>query len=374
MSRRLAGMIVRLAAALLPPRLRDWGEAMKAEIGSIERPIAALLFALGCLGCALGQAFRRLLMPSPAPDRKGSSLLDRPFQLAIVCAVGATGLGLAYMTAGGAPTRYLAMNCAALLFGLVLVGLARRGEARGNGLLDLALAVALLLTSLFGESAGGVMRWVSVAGILLQPGLFLVPILALRFARSTDALSTVAVLTAALALALQPDRAMAGALAAGMTALVLTRPGRAALIGAGGALAALVATLVRTDPSPAMPFVDGVLVSSFEVDPLAGVAVLGGALLMLLPAAVGLSRDSAGRSAHAVFGAVWLAVILAAILGNYPTPLVGYGGSAIIGYLVSLLGLPPHAGADAARCRLPGAEEETAEGPGHLRAAMSPVR
>ena len=44
---------------------------------------------------------------------------------------------------------------------------------------------------------------------------------------------------------------------------------------------------------------------------------------------------------YAAFGAVWLAVILAAALGNYPTPLVGYSGSAILGYLLSLLGLPP---------------------------------
>jgi hypothetical protein len=40
-------------------------------------------------------------------------------------------------------------------------------------------------------------------------------------------------------------------------------------------------------------------------------------------------------------------VIVAAALGNYPTPLVGYGGSAIIGYVVSLLGLPPRTNLDA---------------------------
>jgi cell division protein FtsW (lipid II flippase) len=28
-------------------------------------------------------------------------------------------------------------------------------------------------------------------------------------------------------------------------------------------------------------------------------------------------------------------VIAAAAIGNYPTPLVGYGGSAILGYLLS---------------------------------------
>lgn len=38
---------------------------------------------------------------------------------------------------------------------------------------------------------------------------------------------------------------------------------------------------------------------------------------------------------------------MAAALGNYPTPIVGYGGSAIIGYVLSLLALPKRAGAHA---------------------------
>ena len=69
--------------------------------------------------------------------------------------------------------------------------------------------------------------------------------------------------------------------------------------------------------------------------------MLAGAVLMLVPAIAGYFRDPDNRPLYAVFGAVWLAVILAAALGNYPTPLVGYGGSAILGYLLSLLGLPP---------------------------------
>jgi hypothetical protein len=71
--------------------------------------------------------------------------------------------------------------------------------------------------------------------------------------------------------------------------------------------------------------------------------VLAGAALMLVPALIGLRHDSGHRDAHAVFGAVWLALLAAAALGNYPTPLVGYGGSAILGYLFSLIALPARA-------------------------------
>ena len=275
-----------------------------------------------------------------------SNLLRHPRRLAALCAIGATGLGLAYMTAAGAPFSYLAINAAALAIGLLAIGvLTEAGKLwrLGGGAVGVALACLILLTSLFGISADGATRWLSAGGLLLQPGLFLVPAVALGFARARDLASLLAVSIAALALALQPDRAMAGALAAGMAALALVRPERIVLAALGAALAAFAATLVRPDASAAMPFVDQIFYSSFAVHPLAGLAVIAGAALLLVPALAGYFRDADQRASYAVFGAVWLAVILAAAFGNYPTPLVGYSGSAILGYLISLLGLPPRA-------------------------------
>ncbi len=329
MRRVLAEMIVRLAAIILPARLRDWGRAMVVELAAIERPGAALAFALGCLAGALRQTM--------------SAHLRHPRRLAALCAIVATGLGLAYMNAAGAPLSYLAINAAALAIGLLAVGVltdAGRLWRIAGGAVGVALACLILLTALFGVSADGATRWISAGGILLQPGLFLVPVVALGFARARGAASLLAVLIAALALALQPDRAMAGALALAMAALALARPERGVLVALGAALAAFAATMVRADASAAMPVVAQVFYSSFGVHPLAGLAVLAGAALMLVPAIAGYIRDSDHRPIYAVFAAVWLAVILAAALGNYPTPLVGYGGSAILGYLISLLGLP----------------------------------
>jgi hypothetical protein len=211
-----------------------------------------------------------------------------------------------------------------------------------------------------GASAEGVTRWVPVGGVMLQPSLILLPILALRFARTRDALSTLALLIAALALALQPDRAMAGTLAAAMAMLAWLRPERNVLLALAAAGAGFAATLLRADPSAAMPYVDQVFFTSFAAHPLAGLAVAAGALLLLVPAAVGLAGDAAHRTTHALFGTIWLAVILAALLGNYPTPVVGYGGSAILGYLVSLLGLPPRARAGASDATIAGRAEPDA--------------
>jgi hypothetical protein len=46
------------------------------------------------------------------------------------------------------------------------------------------------------------------------------------------------------------------------------------------------------------------------------------------------------RNAATVFAAVWLTILAAAAIGNYPTPLLGYGGSGVLGYLLCLAALP----------------------------------
>ena len=45
--------------------------------------------------------------------------------------------------------------------------------------------------------------------------------------------------------------------------------------------------------------------------------------------------DANNRDVYSVFGMVG-----AAALGNYPTPLVGYGGSAVLGYVFCLSFMP----------------------------------
>ena len=42
----------------------------------------------------------------------------------------------------------------------------------------------------------------------------------------------------------------------------------------------------------------------------------------------------------ASFTALWACLVASAMLHNYPTPLVGYGASSILGYLLVALALP----------------------------------
>jgi hypothetical protein len=132
-----------------------------------------------------------------------------------------------------------------------------------------------------------------------------------------------------------------------------------------------VTTLVRADSLPPVRFTEGVFTQTWQLHPLLGIAVAAGGALLLLPAAAVGTRGRDNVRQCAVFGAVWLAIILAAVIGSYPTPLVGYGGSAIIGYLLSACMLPPRQPADV---RMPSAAQKPARSQPDIFARLFPRR
>lgn len=268
--------------------------------------------------------------------------LSSPRALGIACALSATLLGLLYLHAAGAPASHLMVNAVSLIMGLALLAVipqSARGPRAASGVV-LASGVILLATALFGVSVEGASRWVRVGSVSLQVSLIVLPGMLVLFARSGGILATTGVILAALGLSLQPDRAMAGIMAATLAVLALYRQERQVVLALTVAGVGFAITLLRPDSLPAVPYVDQILYSSFEVHPSAGIAVVSGALLLTVPALAGFWMDATNRAAHAVFGLAWLGMVVAAALGNYPTPVVGYGGSAILGYALSLSFMP----------------------------------
>ncbi|MCT8003759.1 hypothetical protein NZL82_17950 [Sphingomonas sanguinis] len=345
--RGLTILSCRLLQAVLPPSLQSWGWAVQYEAASIQDDTKALLFTLDSLSGLLPRAIVAQLLHPFAEGSITMNLLHatmrRPRALGVLCAIGAALLGIVYMTIAGAPLRYLGINIGALAIGLSMLGMlghATTADRRWADAAIVTMAGALLATALLGAKVDGAVRWVNLAGLAIQPSLILLPVLLVAFARTHSATATTGIVIAAAAMALQPDRAMAGMLALSVAILAATRRDRRTVIAFAAGVAGFAATLMRADTLPAVPYVDHILYSSFDVHAGAGLAVWGGAALMLVPGIVGFSRDPDNRMVYAAFGAAWFAAIVAAALGNYPTPVVGYGGSAIVGYVVSLVALP----------------------------------
>lgn len=263
----------------------------------------------------------------------------QPHSLAIAAASAAVLAGCLLLLLSGAPLRMPVMNFAALLIGLTALMILRAagGLLRRPALADaalLAITMAIPLTALFGPQPDGVARWLVIAGVTIQPALMLVPPLAIAFALRPSLLRLAAVACAALGLALQPDPAAAAMLALGTLAAVAGRPREVGpWVGPAAALAALAIALLRTPPLPAVQFVEHVLPNAIAAGPATALVAAAGIALLFLPL---LGADGRSRQARLAFCGVWLAALLAALAGTYPTPVLGFGGSAIVGYILSV--------------------------------------
>jgi hypothetical protein len=352
-ARHGARLLGRLLEHVYPRDQAGWVRAMRSEIEQVERDGAAFRFALGCLwgGC------RQALAEQVSSTAKGVATmaiewgkLRQPRNAGIACGVAATCLGISYLVLAGAPGRYMIVNAVALLLGIVaatgFAGVVSQHRRFASAAV-MAFGACLLATALFGASADGAARWIRIGPLGVQVSLVLLPFLIVAFARHQGAVGAAGIAVAAAALALQPDRAMSGVLAFSMAVLAIARPGRAVLASLVAAIAGCAVALARPDTNPAVPYVDRILYTSFDVHILAGAAVVLGSMLLLVPAILGLGGDPERRHVHLLFGSIWLGCVVAAALGNYPTPVVGYGGSAILGYLLSLSVLPKESRAAA---------------------------
>lgn len=249
--------------------------------------------------------------------------------------------GVLFLSLTEAPARLMLINLAALGIAVAVLAIARRVPLRGLAVrpaMLLLAAAALVATALFGASAEGATRWVVVGGLSLQPSLILVPALLLAHVAKADRWSSAGVALAALAAALQPDRSIAAAIVAVMLTHVVFRRSAAVSLLAAACSAAFVATLLQSDHLPAVAHVDQILWTSLTDQPLAATAVWGGTLLLFVPA---LALWRRGQTAvAAAFAALWGTLVVSAALANYPTPLVGYGASAILGYVLAALSMP----------------------------------
>lgn len=240
--------------------------------------------------------------------------------------------GLAFLYFGGAPSQYVAVNAGAVLVGIA----AWFGFSRvpiNSPWFTLAAAIFLLLTALFGMEVDGVRRWLPIGPLSLNPAFIFLPAMIIAAARFDQSKTvTMAIFIAAAAIALQPDRSMAITLFLGILFIWARKRDIYSASALAATMGAVIATFLRSDTVSAVPYVEYAINDAWRMSPVLGIATTIGAATMLIPAIW------AGRTQYLfmLFAMIWAALLLLSLIAPYPTPLIGYGASAIIGYFLSL--------------------------------------
>ena len=331
----MRGALTWLILRIVPDRRQKWAQAMIAEIAAIDKDGEAATFALGCLMACCRFRIETII----SSGNRGSSMVkDRFVVLTFASGVVAGLIGLTYLLVSGAPLTMVVVNGAALVVGILLAPSLRLSARATDPVVSTAALIGafiLLGTAIFGYAIEDARRWLLIGPFFIQTSLILLPLIAVCFARIQNFRTTAAVCVAGFAMAAQPDRAMAAMLFVTVAAVGLMRPNRLTVSASAFCTMTFAATLLLPDRLPAVPFVDHILWSAFGIDPWVGVALWAGCLSLVCPI---LFVPKAERSlAQYVFVSCWLTLIVAAALGAYPTPIVGYGASAIIGYFLSLI-------------------------------------
>lgn len=249
----------------------------------------------------------------------------------------AVGAGCGLLVTLGAPPRMPLVNAAASLIGLLgVAGIAacrRAGASATTG--DIALLFASLLvplTFLIGPQADGVARWLVFGGLTIQPAMIIVPLVALGLALRPTPLRLAAAVVAAIGLAMQPDPGCAAMLLLGTLASLRGEHGRAsnAMIAAVAATIGLAVAVARNVALPPVPFVEGIYPDTLRAGLVPMSLAIAATMLMLAP---GVVRPL--RAPSLAFLGVWIAALVMALLGPYPTPVLGFGGSGVLGFVLS---------------------------------------
>lgn len=261
----------------------------------------------------------------------------RGLYLAAACAALAS-LGVLAM-AGVGTGAFVIQSLTMLAAGAVaLVGefLGRRDAGSLPAVPFLMVALAGIAAPMLADGAGPD-RWIAIGPLALYMAPVLMPAFLVVCSSLVDRpgdcgrLALVAIGAATMLLAAQPDASQALAVLVG-SAVAVVRRARGARDAAVALLLAALATawaFARPDPLQPVPHVEGVFRLSLAYSPLAGAAVIGSAMALVL--ALWRSGLHAGRGLAAV--AAYYAVLYGcSVAGLTPAPLVGYGAGPWLGF------------------------------------------
>ena len=240
--------------------------------------------------------------------------------------------GLGYLLAYAAPSSFVLVNAAALAIAVLLICFApdKLPKITRRILIGIALTT-LYLPLLTGPTLSGVERWLSLGPFTLHAGMLVLPVLMVLAGSEPDYAPGV-LSVALLAALLQPDMATGAALTLAAFGLYdVTKDWRYGVFAAVAFTVSLVAAI--HGELPAQPFVERVIFLLARTDPLAALGLAASLLASFMLMLSGFPGREASRKALA---GCFFGFSFAGHVSNYPSALIGYGASPILGFGAAL--------------------------------------
>lgn len=249
----------------------------------------------------------------------------------------ALGVGAALMFVEGAPSSRWAVQLASGALGLCAYASLRRVSwNRRRRLIGVGLCISLVFLTLGATGIDGVHRWLGAGPVMLHASMLVAPTLLVLAVELGSTAGLAALSTLQVVHLLQPDAGQATAVAAAAAVLFVVRRGRPTAMAAAACLVTAALTWIRADPLGPAPFVEDILGRALSRG--AGWAALSTAALALFVASPVVGSEPP-RAARFSLAAYFAASVLVSMVATFPTPLLGYSPSPIVGAFLGLAAL-----------------------------------
>ena len=250
-------------------------------------------------------------------------------------------VSLLALRVAGAPNGSIAIQVGAFMLAALIAaprrvaGVINALDARWTSAAIVLLACAVLFA---GVEIDGARRWLRIGPVLLHPASLLGSVLLLALARATgSALCAVLAGATVLCFGMGNDGAASLAFALGLSGLLLGERTHWKTLLPLCVLAWCLAAWgwTRPDTLAPVPYVEEIVTQAWSASRLLGAAAA--ILLAMLPLPFLLTAREAGqRGACYALAGFWAGLVLAGLFGNYPIPVIGYGASPVIGWMLAL--------------------------------------
>ena len=262
----------------------------------------------------------------------------------ILIAAPSVVIGVLAMYNSDVPTFFWAQNIACfLLLGVISLVVIHRKSHRENQKVYYWLTmitVVLIILTLINKGMDGVHRWISIGGLRFNVAMIVLPGLILLlwklFQSVPEWIVMITTLVILVVLAIQPDASQLTAFAVPMMIMLYSKMDnkllRLVIVGVSSVF--IVYSWMNLDSLEPVNYVEGI-VGLLKNMGMCWI-VLGVISLIILPLPFLLSAPKRDELASVCVGMYFIITLVSTCFGNFPVPLMGYGISPIIGYMIAI--------------------------------------